>query len=277
MHKIGLVSGKIYVMMLFMGYNKQFFLKNTENMKLKSLSILGMALSVMGFAMSSCNDDDSSVAYLYPDALVTVKHAPDKVVYLQLDEQTTLLPENLSKSPFGDKEVRALVSFSDQEGDSKGYTKLVHVNWMDSIRTKDMVMTLDDQNDAVYGTDMLEVVKDWVTVVEDGYLTLRFRTEWGGMHVFHDINLVGGVNADNPYELELRHNAHGDTQGQVGDGLIAFKLTSLPDTDGETVKLKLKWNSYSGPKSVEFDYCTSKAAGAPAIDLRNLKLAKTIQ
>ena len=32
---------------------------------------------------------------------------------------------------------------------------------------------------------------------------------------------------------------------------MAFKLDKLPDTNGETVKLKLKWKSFSGEKSVE--------------------------
>ena len=59
--------------------------------------------------------------------------------------------------------------------------------------------------------------------------------------------------------MEFRHNAYGDTYGQEADGLVAFKLDALPDTEGKTVKLKLKWKSYSGEKSAEFDYCTRKS------------------
>ena len=59
--------------------------------------------------------------------------------------------------------------------------------------------------------------------------------------------------------MEFRHNANGDTYGSEMDGLVAFKLDALPDTEGKTVKLKLKWKSYSGEKSAEFDYCTRKS------------------
>lgn len=44
-----------------------------------------------------------------------------------------------------------------------------------------------------------------------------------------------------------------------GDALVAFKLDGLPDTEGKTVKLALKWKSFSGDKSAEFDYCTRKS------------------
>ena len=44
----------------------------------------------------------------------------------------------------------------------------------------------------------------------------------------------------------------------VGDGLVAFKLVGLPDTNGKTVPLTLKWKSFSGDKSAVFDYCTQK-------------------
>ena len=55
-----------------------------------------------------------------------------------------------------------------------------------------------------------------------------------------------------------------------------FKLDELPDTEGKTVKLKLKWKSFSGDKSAEFDYCTRKSVApsepAAAAVRSNLKL-----
>ncbi len=63
----------------------------------------------------------------------------------------------------------------------------------------------------------------------------------------------------NPYEVEFRHNANGDIYGKEVDALVAFNLNSLPDTQGKTVKLKLKWKSFSGDKTAEFNYCTRKS------------------
>lgn len=208
----------------------------------------------------SCLDDDDDYANkLYPNALVTVKHADENSVFLQLDDNTTLFPVNLKSPPFGTKEVRALVNFEEVEESAQGYDKAVHVNWIDSIRTKGMVPDLDAKNDSAYGTDPVEIVRDWVTIAEDGYLTLRIRTIWGDQRKIHYVNLLAGGNPDDPYEVEFRHNASGDVTGRLGDALVAFKLDMLPDTEGKTVKLKLKWKSFSGEKSTEFDYSTRQA------------------
>ena len=104
----------------------------------------------------------------------------------------------------------------------------------------------------VYGSDPIEIVRDWVTIAEDGYLTLRVRTLWGGTGKKHNINLLTGTNPDNLYELELRHDALGDTRGTMGDALIAFNLNDLFRSANPT-RMTLKWQSFSGEKSVEFD------------------------
>ena len=219
----------------------------------------GLLFSVLFF--QSCLDkDDDNIDIYYPNALVTAKHAPDNTFYLQLDAKTTLLPTNLKTSPFGEKEVRALVNYKEVNEDSKAYTKAVYVNWIDSILTKQTVPFINAEDaDAIYGTDPVEIVNDWVTIAEDSYLTLRFRTLWGYTQKPHFVNLMTGVNEDNPYEVEFRHNAYGDTSGRSGDALVAFSLKDLPDTNGKTVKLKLTWLSFSGKKSVEFDYRTNEA------------------
>jgi hypothetical protein len=69
----------------------------------------------------------------------------------------------------------------------------------------------------------------------------------------HYINLLTGVNPNDPYEVELRHDANGDIGGSMGDALIAFNLNDLPRKDGQNVKLKLNWKSFNGPKSAEFE------------------------
>lgn len=223
----------------------------------KGLMAVLMAAGTVG--MQSCLDDDDNTYYVrVPNALVTAKTDTDQTFFLQLDDQTTLLPVNMAASPYEDKEVRALVNFEEVNEESGKYTKAVHVHWIDSILTKPMAANLGTENDEVYGNDPVEIINDWVTIAEDGYLTLRFRTRWGNTTTPHYVNLLSTNNPDNPYEVEFRHNAYGDTNGMEGDALVAFKLDGLPDTEGKTVKLTLKWNSFSGEKSHEFDYCTRK-------------------
>lgn len=212
--------------------------------------------------LPSCLDDDDDVSRLYPNALVTVKEAADETVYFQLDETTTLLPVNITSHPFDSKEVRALVNYEEVDDSSEEYDQAVRVNWIDSIRTKPMAPNLGEDNDNEYGNDPVEIVSDWVTIAEDGYLTLRFRTMWSQLGITHYVNLIPTNNPENPYEVQFKHDANGDVSGRVGDGLVAFRLDQLPDTEGETVKLKLIWDSFHGEKSMEFDYRTRAATPA---------------
>ena len=233
--------------------------------------MLMAAVASLGF-QSCLDDDDDKYAMLAPNALVTVKNASDNSCYLQLDERTTLLPVNLKSSPFGAKEVRALVNYSNVDEPSGAYSQAVYVNWIDSLLTKPMAPNLGEaQNDEVYGDDPVEMVADWVTIAEDGYLTLRFRTVRGNPSLKHFVNLISTNNPEDPYEVEFRHNAYGDTYGQAGDGLVAFSLASLPDTEGKTVKLTLKWHSFTGDKSVQFDYCTRQSSLPAQPDMTSVR------
>ncbi|WP_315330228.1 NigD-like protein [Segatella oulorum] len=210
------------------------------------------AFCLSGTAFMACNnDDDYDNSVNYPNALVTIKtNTATGQVYLQLDDATTVLPTNMKTSRYGNRELRALANLTMQEGQPGHYSKTAFVNWMDTILTKKMSPDLGAKNDQTYGTDPLEIVKHWTTVVEDGYLTLRFRTYFGN-RTKHVVTLVKGAN---PYEVVLHHDAKGDVRGVVKDGLVAFRLSDLPDTHGKAVDLTLKWKSFSGVKSVTFKY-----------------------
>ncbi|MDE7406968.1 MAG: NigD-like protein [Muribaculaceae bacterium] len=215
-----------------------------------------LALLTSASCLQSCSNDSEDYSYLRrPTALVTVIPVNDNSFVMQLDDSTTLRPANMKASPFGAKEVRALVNFQKADVTSRANNSIldVKINWIDSIRTKLPVYTMGEDNDEVYGNDPIEIVKDWVTVAEDGYLTLRIRTRWGFRGAVHTINLLTGTNPDDPSELELRHDANGDINGRPGDALIAFNLNSLTNANGGKTRFKLTWTSYSGKKSLEFD------------------------
>lgn len=215
------------------------------------LSVVGVVVLMM---LPSCINDDDSSELLRPTALVTVCPNADGSFIMQLDDETLLVPTNLKSSPFGTKEVRALVNYTETNvspQDKK--TRNVEVNWLDSIRTKLPVETLGEQDAVRFGNDPVEIVQDWVTVAEDGYLTLRIRALWSSPHATHILNLVTGTNPKDPYELELRHDAKGDKNGRWGDALIAFNLNKLHGADAGKAKIKLKWKSFTGDKSAEFE------------------------
>ena len=203
-------------------------------------SLFGLVAAVMLVSsFSACDNDDTYIWYYdaVPNALVTVKPVDGAGFYMQLDDSTTLHPVNMSVSPYGDKEVRALVNYAYVRSEENDYEKRsfkVNVNWIDSILTKPAVPYPAGGDVSEYGEDPIEIVRDWVNIAEDGYLTLRFRTRWGNNGVVHFVN----------------------------DALVAFRLSDLPDTNGKTVKLTLKYKSFSGEKSIRFDYCSRKATAA---------------
>ena len=220
--------------------------------RIKFLSVALVALLAVSL-FSACNNDDGyRIGDIYPEALVTVKPYPDHSgCFLQLDNHTTLYPTNIKGLPYGSTPTRALINYLAVDDDPKDCDRAVKVVWINDILTKQPVqhgaMTQQD-----LGNDPLEIVKDWVTLVEDSFLTLRFRTLSSGLGATHFINLVAGVNPDNPYEVHLRHNANGDVSGDTVDGLVAFDLSSLPASINPEQTIKVVWNSFSGEKSVEF-------------------------
>ena len=231
-------------------------------MKKSFLSLLGLGLIAFTFGLQSCNDnDDWNNGRMFPSALVTVKpNVDNSSFYLQLDDITTLAPTNMTTSPFGKKEVRALVNYTEVEKpENTAHSRAVKINWIDSILTKPTATSFGKNlNIEKYGNDPVEIINDWVTIAEDGYLTLRFRTRWG-YGVKHYVNLVITPDETNAYNVTLYHNAKGDKDGQAGDALVAFRLSDLSDTQGKTVNLKLNWMSFSGEKSATFKYCTRKS------------------
>ena len=77
----------------------------------KAFLALGLMAGLV--TLQSCNDDDDNYYYYpnyLPNALVTVRPAADGSFTMQLDDSTTLTPANMQQSPFGNKEVRALVN-----------------------------------------------------------------------------------------------------------------------------------------------------------------------
>ena len=124
----------------------------------------------------SCMKNDGpyyDMSIYYPNAVVTVKPLDDKgsSFYMQLDDNTTLKPLNITASPYKEKEVRAFVNYRViEDGDAGDYDQAVNIIWIDSLRTKTMAPDLGDRNETEYGSDPVEIIKGFPTVVEDGYI-----------------------------------------------------------------------------------------------------------
>ncbi|MFC2263870.1 MAG: NigD-like N-terminal domain-containing protein, partial [Prevotella conceptionensis] len=114
--------------------------------------LAGVGAVVAVFTFVACQNDKEEDMQSYPTALVTVKpKALDNSFTLQLDDSTQLIPSNLKTSPYGSKEVRALVNYNvvagpaakkeDGRVDERTY---VNINWLDSFRTKPVAKNMGD-------------------------------------------------------------------------------------------------------------------------------------
>lgn len=230
-------------------------MKTIVNLKL--ILIACCAMLIMTLPMGCSPESDNNVTPLY-NALVTVKKAHDGACYLQLDDSTTVFPTNIKTHPFGGKQVRALCKLDEVKEEVKGYDRAAKVLRLDSILTKKVVKSKGESEDLKLGHDPIDILDDWKTVSEDNYLTLFFSTIWHPHGKPHIVNLVYGTNPKDPYEVTFRHDARGEHNGYWGAGLVAFDLSALPETKGKVVDLTLKWESFNGPKTVKFKYCTGK-------------------
>lgn len=125
-------------------------------------------------SLQFCLDDNDKYYYVegFFNVFVMVKNVIDGLFFLQLNDSMILLLINMFFLFFGDKEVRVLVNYDEVSEFGGRYDKVVQVNWIDSILMKLIVLDLGLENDVVYGIDFVEIVNDWVIIVEDGYLIL---------------------------------------------------------------------------------------------------------
>ena len=226
-------------------------------MKKFMLFFAGLSLMVGPLALGSCSDDLDDGGQPLMNAMVTVKpNADNTEVTLQLDDYTLIHPDNLQKSPFGTKEVRARACL-----DYKNDNQHVDVVWLDSVLTKRLTKNLgnEEENRKAYGNDPINILNDWITVAEDGYLTLHFATVFGNGSQ-HKLNLVHRDDVNTPYYFTLYHDAQGDFTGLEQDGIVAFKLYDLPALQeiDQPVHITLEWNTRLGTQSAKFKYTPRK-------------------
>ena len=233
--------------------------------RIKTLMLL-MVVALTAVSMQSCDDDDDDYYPAFNLATVTLK-AP-KVDggkwFMQLDDSTTLEATNIASHPYDNRELRAYIRYNDIKdmasapASTSAIQKMYSVNVLtiDTILTKKMDPMVENTAEE-YGSDPVEVVNSWETVAEDGYMNIRFRTRFG-YNGKHRMTLVHRTDAEDPYTVEFLHDANGDTNGQVADGMVAFRLDDSFNEGNDPIEITLKWKSYSGEKSAKFKYTPRK-------------------
>ena len=223
--------------------------------------MLLMAVALTAVSLQSCDDDDDC----YPAfnlATVTLKapRAEGAKWFMQLDDSNVIYAKNIASHPYENKELRAYIRYNDIQKDMASskfpYEYSANILTIDTILTKKMDPMVENMA-GEYGNDPVEVVNSWETVAEDGYMNIRFRTRFG-YNGKHRVTLVHRTDVEDPYTVEFIHNANGDTNGQVADGMVAFRLDDCFNEGDKPIEITLKWNSYSGEKSAKFKYIPRK-------------------
>lgn len=219
--------------------------------------------------LASCNKSDGST---YVQAIVTVCGGEGERCTLNLDDNTVLVPDNLTKNPYS-KECRALTQYKDFGSyDTLGIVgkqfRKISIITLDTVLTKGLAPNLGaTQNDLIYGTDPIDTYRSWLTVVEDGYVTLHFTAFWGYPGTVHSINLVKDTDPEDPFHFELRHNYNGDNV-QSGyrrcDGVVAFNIKEMlekyPAQGTYDITLTYNSNVHQAKHSVTFHYTPGASA-----------------
>lgn len=219
---------------------------------MKKFKFILTAIALMACATTfvSCDDDDDIDLKDTYFAVVTLKTDDIGLTYFQVDNNTIAVPTNINGNIYNGKEVRALTQFHLDSVDpvENGVSKWnVTVAWVDSILTKHTVPSLGiDIDKETYGDDPVQVSNDWTTVAEDGYVTIHFLARWGSYGIAHRINLVSGVNPDDPFEFRLCHDKMGDTGTYLNYGMAAFNIKDIIEREGEPEKITISYNASLG-------------------------------
>ncbi|MCR5409191.1 MAG: hypothetical protein K6E61_08835 [Bacteroidales bacterium] len=212
---------------------------------------LYIILCVLGVA--SCSTGEFGYRDMYPEeysgdlsgeflAILTVKKSALDTVYFQLNDSTTIYPVN-----YQNKYTRMERVFCDimaWEKRTGSYNHSCNVEWAESIEEGTVVPAGSPS-----GKDYIDVLDDWMTSVEDGYLTVHYDVWWGTNPTAHGFSVVTGTDPEDPYVLHLRHDARGDVKDEKADGLVCFDINSLPSTEGKYKILTLKWYNLGGSAS----------------------------
>lgn len=218
-----------------------------------AVTLVGCSMGVMDYpptvdAVADKNNISDLLNTSEPlSLLVTVKQAEDGSTYLFFTEDIKFRYE----LPFT-RQYRAMcMAIVKGYPDSDGYCPC-QIFYLDALDEGDM--TYDA---SVSGGDGIDIMDAWVTAVDDGYLTLQYSAWFGEHPVKHDFHVVAGLDQDDPYSLELRHDAHSDPKSVQSEGIISFDINSLPDTQGENKTLTLKYKTITGATATKlFEFKT---------------------
>lgn len=238
---------------------RQIYMNKTLKLEYMKKIFLGIFVLSL-FVLNSClNDDDSySLGDIYIGLGIMEDAQTNKIV---LDNGDILIPVAYEYPWHDDSDVyngfqdgdRVFVNFTildDNATDSSEVvTYYVKLNLVKEILMKGIIDITPEIEDSI-GNDPIIVQDAWVT---NNLLNLKIK--YWGRDKTHFINLVkqpGNLTgAEQPFELELRHNDNEDIKSISYSSYVSFKLDELEISGLDSVQFNVSCTDYDGG---EFEY-----------------------
>ena len=169
------------------------------------------------------------------DLAIGTVRSQDGVRYIRLDEKScsqVVNPREIADIPDGTRvflQFRYVVSSSIADF----CTDAILVEWASPLDVGEIRYDMQARNG-----DPVDILMDWITTMEDGFLTLHYSIRASGS-VKHGFSLYPSVE---PNTYRLVHEANGDSKGSLTDGIVCFDISGLlPDTGEGSVELHLDY------------------------------------
>lgn len=231
----------------------------------KTIGLFGNALMTAAFLLltPSCLDTEGSSLGDFKVDIATV-HVEDGSSYsLILDNGDVFKPVATPGFYKAKEGQRVFVNYTLLPGEKEGYDRLVRINDLSCILTKE-VIALNAANADSIGNDPVIVKDMWVG---GGYLNVYFLFNYGGVRP-HAINLVKNElspeASSDKVELEFRHNAYGSPHSRLFDGFVCFDLKPFKSDDADSVKISVKVKEWNAEKTIDVVYKYSQAGNGEA-------------
>jgi hypothetical protein len=210
--------------------------------------VLALLITVTCFGLISCenSDDYYSLGDIWISMGIVDKSVSDNSFSIYTDNGDTLLPisYNVYHSMINDSQ-RVMVNYTilDEVGQSaqKFWVKINNIN---DVLMKDVIEMTETKSDSI-GNDPVNIDDIWIS---KNFLNIEFLYLGGEKTHFINLTRQQGDISDlaQPIELELKHNANGDSLGYNLMGIVTFDLKNLKIPDQDSVNFIVKSTDYKG-------------------------------
>lgn len=206
--------------------------------------------AIMALIATSCQKDDDSYSLgkYWVGFGIVEKTGPDSFTIV-MDNGSVLFPvAGMVYGSWNEDKGRVLVNFTivgdkNVSGDAKEY--FVKLNSVRKVLKKGIIDITPAIEDSI-GNDPIIVRDAWVSKNQ----LLNFELRYFGNYATHFINLVkqpGELTAaDQPIELELRHNKNGDREDYPYTALVSFDLSAIKIEGLDSVRFIVRSTNYDG-------------------------------